>query len=45
MCFGQGATGEHVCGGKAGGFLDTVEEEDLIGRGDEKDTLGGLAHE
>lgn len=43
--FGQCAAGENVCRGEAGCFLDAVKEEDLIGRGDEKDTVKVSASE
>ena len=35
------AAGEDVCGGESGGGLATVEEEDLVGRGDEDYGGGG----
>ena len=33
------AAGEDVRGGERGGCLDSSEEEDLVGRGDEKDAV------
>lgn len=34
------STWEDMGGGKGTGGLDAVEEEDLVERGDEKDTVG-----
>jgi hypothetical protein len=34
--FREGATREDMCRSEAGGFLDAVEKQDLVGWGDEK---------
>jgi hypothetical protein len=37
VCFGEGAAGEDMGRGKAGGFGHTVEEQYLVRWGDEQD--------
>lgn len=41
---GESSAREDVCRGEAGCFLDTVEEENLVGWRDEKDTVDELAY-
>ena len=35
--------GENVCGSEGGGCLDSAEQEDFVGRGDEEDAMRGTS--